>query len=748
MSSASDLRAQRVANRARVRNLSQEAGFQVPVPAPAPAPVAQADAQFHSAPHRLLWKTDPWAYYQIHPQRFARWSQVLTDARTASGKSNIRHQDLYKIINEKPANTWAATPPHRKKPTRLFVKLWHKNNRDRKKRDLTWWMENEPNAADWRRNLNRLLRAGWQLGRRAMQDKYKETDNDRQNLQHGWSANATIPSQRFIQAYLSATINRQRLQRPGHRARSIMPFQAGYPNEALQLDTAYLVDKNINPLNGFIAMIDVATRHGYAQPVHWNHNSTEAAGILLGTIGEDDRRPAPRSMLRQAEDVWINKGFPLNPIREKKPSQPVDANGRYEEDGPILVDQDGDPIPDRTWMAPGVRITKIVSDKGSEFEGEVVKRMKKLQGNVSIASDGEAGILGKYKQQFSFEGKSQANGLVERFNKTIKGLVRGLLPRKDNGDINYDNWHEQLPRALEMYNDTRHGVIRHKPASLTNTLGPNYYKRAVWNVAKRVKQFHDTGDILNVGDYVRVIRYNASKAGVGTDAFTTKGGTLVKMLTPGDDPALTEQLQGLYLVERVFTPKNHGNSAEDVTTKARTYGVVGLWHHAGSTEVSMPTGGISRNYTAKHVDTALATAPPNIQSIFRGRAYPPKTTMRRFVRDELHPAAQTADGTPDVIDIDIDPVSDEHAALARSQVQTRTIRKSQRNKSSKANKGRADDTVYNISHVVATRREKGGDKVKIRWEGYGPKDDTWEPYVPAIHKELRADYLRKRKKAM
>ena len=228
MSSASDLRAQRAENRAR-RNLSQEAGFQVPVPAQADA---QADNQFHSPAHRLLWKTDPWAYYKIHAQRFATWSQVLTDARTASRlasgddlvgngpNTNIGWRALYKIINDKPPGTWRARPHHRQKPTRLFVKLWHKNNRDRGKRDLTWWMNNEPNSAIWRRNLKMLLRVGWQLGRRALQDKYKETQADRENAEHVWIYSPEIPSQRFIQAFLSATMNRQRLQRPGHRAHS------------------------------------------------------------------------------------------------------------------------------------------------------------------------------------------------------------------------------------------------------------------------------------------------------------------------------------------------------------------------------------------------------------------------------------------------------------------------------------------------------------------------------------------------
>ncbi|GJJ08985.1 hypothetical protein Clacol_003206 [Clathrus columnatus] len=55
-----------------------------------------------------------------------------------------------------------------------------------------------------------------------------------------------------------------------------------------------------------------------------------------------------------------------------------------------------------------------------------------------------------------------------------------------------------------------------------------------------------------------------------------------------------------------------------------------------------------------------------------------------------------------------------------------------------------DDTDYEVSHIVADRRTRdGGWEYKIRWVGYGPKDDTWLPEkelrsAPLILREWRA----------
>ena len=612
-------------------------------------------------------------------------------------------------------------------PSKAFISVWiqfvrkQKNlNRDK---GLGWWKRNYVDAKDWESNLKLITIGGWQLGRRTMQIKYKEIDaieaDDR--VLDDWKDIDSIPSQRFIQVYLDTLPGNQARLTPGHKAKSIKPFTAAYPNEALQVDTAYIAPKGENArtgLIGFLAMIDVATRRGYARAVQSSHTSKEAADHLLGTIprtGPDSKRPAEDSMLREAEDYWLDKGFTLNPRRnEQKYPQPKNA-GEYVPGAAI------DPAESKRWSAPGVRITKIVTDKGSEFEKELVTRMKQLQENVSAQGGPGPAVLGKYKQQFSFEGKSQSNGLVERFNKTLKGLIMGLLPRAGDGKPVWKDWDHWLPQAVDMYNSTRHGVTQHKPNELNNITppGPNYYRRAIWNVSKKIKKFADTGAPMQVGQYVRLIRYNASKkGGVGAHVFTLKGGTLVSMLTDDDPPELREKLQGLYTIEKIFTPPT---DEEGMQSKATTYGVVAVWHAAGTTEQTAPIPGITRGYTAKRVDRALLKADEDAAAIlFKGRAYPAKATMRKFVHDELSPVSTTEDHhTPAVQDIVLDPPSADTIALAVRQRPVKTVRATrsttkalqalQAIKASKASKGgKASKGAKSRKSGKATRRSTRG----------------------------------------
>ncbi|XP_041454023.1 chromodomain Y-like protein 2 [Lytechinus variegatus] len=53
--------------------------------------------------------------------------------------------------------------------------------------------------------------------------------------------------------------------------------------------------------------------------------------------------------------------------------------------------------------------------------------------------------------------------------------------------------------------------------------------------------------------------------------------------------------------------------------------------------------------------------------------------------------------------------------------------------------------VFEVQVILDSRRTKGGEfEYKIRWKGYGPSEDTWEPEENLIHcEELLRDYKNK-----
>nr|XP_054748207.1 chromodomain Y-like protein 2 [Lytechinus pictus] len=53
--------------------------------------------------------------------------------------------------------------------------------------------------------------------------------------------------------------------------------------------------------------------------------------------------------------------------------------------------------------------------------------------------------------------------------------------------------------------------------------------------------------------------------------------------------------------------------------------------------------------------------------------------------------------------------------------------------------------VFEVQVILDSRKTKGGEfEYKIRWKGYGPSEDTWEPEENLIHcEELLRDYKNK-----
>ena len=55
-------------------------------------------------------------------------------------------------------------------------------------------------------------------------------------------------------------------------------------------------------------------------------------------------------------------------------------------------------------------------------------------------------------------GKPQSNGSIERFNGTLKGLIRKALTYEQS-----DDWVKMLPKLVENYNNSKHSTTRKTP---------------------------------------------------------------------------------------------------------------------------------------------------------------------------------------------------------------------------------------------------------------------------------------------
>jgi transposase InsO family protein len=132
-------------------------------------------------------------------------------------------------------------------------------------------------------------------------------------------------------------------------------------------------------------------------------------------------------------------------------------------------------------------VTTIRSDNGSEFIAKTFKNLLKKHGIKQVLSDA---------------GKPQSNGGIERFNATIKRMIKMYITQTDKSD-----WHKVLPTLVENYNETKHRITNMVP----NTLSSNKVGKLNLSVKDRIKKLvqpkndkSQSDPILKKGDSVRI----------------------------------------------------------------------------------------------------------------------------------------------------------------------------------------------------------------------------------------------------
>ena len=158
-------------------------------------------------------------------------------------------------------------------------------------------------------------------------------------------------------------------------------------------------------------------------------------------------------------------------------------------------------------------IGSIRSDNGSEF---IANSFKKLLQDNDI------------KQVFSDAGKPQSNGGIERFNGTLKRLIKMTRTQTDNED-----WVTPLQILVKNYNNTKSRITGQVPASVQSSQSDSLHKNVEENIKKKViKKNEDQSTKFEIGDTVR-LKLESDKHQKSNELWTTE----------------------LFIIYRVFKPK-------------------------------------------------------------------------------------------------------------------------------------------------------------------------------------------------
>ncbi|GFX79406.1 retrovirus-related Pol polyprotein from transposon opus [Trichonephila clavipes] len=104
----------------------------------------------------------------------------------------------------------------------------------------------------------------------------------------------------------------------------------------------------------------------------------------------------------------------------------------------------------------------VASDNGTNFSAELTKEFEKRIGS---------------SPRFSTPGYPQSNGLVERFNRTLKNMLHNVVRDEGRG------WHLQIPYVLWPYREIPHSTTGVSPFQLLygrQPLGPLSILKSTW----------------------------------------------------------------------------------------------------------------------------------------------------------------------------------------------------------------------------------------------------------------------------
>ena len=425
---------------------------------------------------------------------------------------------------------------------------------------------------------------------------------------------------------------------------------------------------------GAIVAIDVFSKYGYVELIEGNINSEKAWKAM-------------DSILTKANNKFGSFG-PVRIIQSDKGSEFMKSPGGdgFKDNLIKIFDYQKDK---HRQIQNGRRYARTARelDKYKQY-GLTKEKMKEI---------GKKKRIDYYlKHYYGYEGRSTAQSMVERLNRTLKTMTMRALDNKVT-----NAWSKLLStKIIKNYNSNHHSTIKTSPDEVAK-MKPN--GNGIKEIAELIKERAIRhGDIdqgaYKVNDFVRIKIFKPTKLG---PKYTFKGG-LANILK--DDLLSQGDFDGVFVIHSV----QKGQSSNQ-GSRQTTYRIISNWSHESKID-SLPTGQ-TKARAGKRIDI---TSDELIGGTRDGvDKYPKAAYGRNFTKNALSRVPKDDDGFP----------ISENAT------------------------GYTPETIVGAVGTKGARHAAGGDTMyEVKWKGYDDSYNTNEPIHKLKGLDVFIEYQKKKKK--